>query len=236
MIPVVLIGGGVWLLIQPDAGPAPAPAGMDTAAFATAAPAAPAPAPGFGPAAAPTPAPAPGPSPYMAPSPGPVGAPVAPRSRRRRFGFGLFIGFLVALVLVPLLIAGGLLVAVARNGVHVNNEDSRTYLVDAADDLPLTIDSDAGDVVIDLSGLTATELAARTEPAIIDARLDFGSIELIVPDGIEADIDVAAQVGNVELFDRTDDGFRPHLSSTVDDPDLRITLDTGAGEVIVRSA
>ncbi|MEZ5410371.1 MAG: PspC domain-containing protein [Acidimicrobiales bacterium] len=240
IIPVVLIGGGVWLLLQGENSGAPAPtATTGTAAFTPAPPTAPAPA-----AAGPAPAAAGGglggdlpPTAYTAaaPAPGPVGAPVPPRSRRRRLGIGLLVGFLVALVVLPLLAIGGLAIALARGGIDIEG-DTRTYTVSSADDLPLSIDTDAGDVVIDLSGLTPAELAALDEPAAIDARLDFGSLELIIPDGIEANIDASTELGDVKLFGRTDDGFRNHLSRNVDDPDLEITLDVGAGEVLVRSA
>lgn len=236
VIPVVLIGGGVWLLLQGENSGAPAAAtggtAAGTAAFTPAPPA---------PAGAPVPAGAGGglggglpPTAYAA-APGPVGAPVPPRSRRRRLGIGLLVGFLVAVVVLPLLAIGGLAIAIARGGIDIEG-DTRTYTVDSAADLPLTIDTDAGEVTIDLSGLTPSELASLDEPATIDARLDFGSLEVIVPDGIEADIDATTDLGDVNLFGRTDDGFRNHLSRTVDDPDLRITLDVGAGEVVVRSA
>jgi len=238
LIPVVLIGGGVWLLLQGETNPAPAAPAAPTAGTAAFTPAPPAPSPTAG-------TPAPGavggglggdlpPTAYAA-APGPVGAPVPPRSRRRRLGIGLLVAFLVAIVVVPLLAIGGLAIAIARGGIDIEGE-SRTYTVSSAADLPLSIDNDAGEVVIDLSGLTPAELASLDEPAIIEARLDFGSLEVIIPDGIEADIDATTELGDVELFGRTDDGFRNHLSRTVDDPDLDITLDVGAGEVVVRSA
>ncbi|MDH4364322.1 MAG: PspC domain-containing protein [Acidimicrobiia bacterium] len=238
IIPVVLIGGGVWLLLQGENSAAPAPA--DTAGYGAFTPAPPAPAPGAG---APAPAGAGGglggdlpPTAYAAaPSPGPVGAAVPPRSRRRRLGIGLLVGFLVAVVVLPLLAIGGLAIAIARGGIDIEG-DTRTYTVSSAADLPLLIDTDAGDVVIDLSGLTPAELASLDEPAAIDARLDFGSLEVIVPDGIKASIDASTVLGDVELFGRTDDGFRNHVSRTVEDPDLDITLDVGAGQVVVRSA
>lgn len=246
IIPVVLIGGGVWLLLQGDtsgAPVAPASAAAGTTAFTptpTSASTAPVP-------AGSAPVPAVGgaggglggdlpPTAYMAaPAPGPVGTPVPPRSRRRRLGIGLLVGFLVAVVVLPLLAIGGLAIAVARGGIDVEG-DLRTYPVNSAADLPLSIDTDAGEIVIDLTGLTPAELASLDEPATIDARLDFGSVEVIIPDGIKADIDASTDLGDVELFGRTDDGFRNHVSRTVEDPDLDITLDVGAGEVVVRSA
>ncbi len=239
IIPVVLIGGGVWLLLQGETTPAPA-AAPGPAAFTPAPPAAPT--PGVG---GPAPSGAGGalggdlpPNAYAAaPSPGPVGAPVPFRSRRRRLGIGLLVGFLVAVVVLPLLAIGLLLgaIAIARGGIDIEGE-TRTYIVDSATDLPLSIDTDAGDVIIDLSGLTPAELASLDEPATIDTRLDFGSLEVVIPEEIKADIDASTEVGNVELYGRTDDGFRNHVSRTVEDPDLRITLDVGAGEVLVRSA
>ncbi len=236
IIPVVLIGGGVWLLLQGETNPAPVAAAAGTAAGTAA----------FTPTPpAPTPAPSGGggglggdlpPTAYAAaPSPGPVGTPVPPRSRRRRLGIGLLVGFLVALVVLPLLLAGGIAIAIARGGINVEG-DLRTYTVSSATDLPLSIDTDAGDVVIDLSGLTPAELASLDEPATIDTRLDFGSLEVIIPEDIKADIDASTDLGDVEVFGRTDDGFRNHVSRTVEDPDLRITLEVGAGEVVVRSA
>jgi len=125
--------------------------------------------------------------------------------------------------------------AVASDTLSMRND---LYVV-GADDLARALfhfDTDAGDVVIDLSGLTPAELASLDKPATIDARLDFGSVEVIVPDGIKASIDASTDLGDVELFGRTDDGFRNHVSRTVEDPDLDITLDVGAGEVVVRSA
>lgn len=233
IIPVVLIGGGVWLLLQGETSPGPAGAAPGGPTVGSAA------------AFTPTPAASGGggglggdlpPTAYAAtPPPAPVGAPVPPRSRRRRLGIGLLVAFLVAVVVLPLLAIGGLAIAIARGGIDVEG-DLRTYPVTSAADLPLSIDTDAGEVVIDLTGLTPAELASFDEPPTIDARLDFGSVEVIIPDGIKADIDASTDLGDVDLFGRTDDGLRNHVSRTVEDPDLDITLDVGAGEVVVRSA
>ena len=85
LVPLVLVGGGVWLLMQPPAPVQPAAAGYGGDS----------PPPPYG---------------YGAPAPAPQGAPVPPRSRRRRFAvISMVVLGLLTLLAIPLLADRGLL-------------------------------------------------------------------------------------------------------------------------------
>lgn len=202
LIPLVLVGGGVWLLIQPAAEidrPIVEPAG------------------------------------FVANPPGPAmppGPAVPPRSRRRR---GLVIGLIAAaavFVLIPLLIIGGIVIAVVT-GNFTDDVVTVSYAPDSVAEFPLDVNLDAAEVTIDLTGLDVDDFDGATAPAEIDVNVDFGEITVIVPEDLPVSVDADTTVGDVDVFDRSASGIGNRASADVNDPVVDIEIDLGFGKVSV---
>lgn len=97
---------------------------------------------------------------------------------------------------------------------------------------------EAGEMVVDLSGVgDVDELDGRR----VEITGGVGRIEVVLPEGM--DVPVTASVGgpgNVQVLDRQSDGMSPReegfLEGGDEAPDLRIDVDLGVGEVVVRTA
>jgi phage shock protein PspC (stress-responsive transcriptional regulator) len=232
LVPLVLVGGGVWLLLQPAA---PVPVTTSVAFPGSAPGAAPGPAvTATGPAGGgfpPTP-----PSAYVATAPpAPQGAPVPPRSRRRRFGLATLVILAVLFLLaIPLLLVGAFFAAISSDSMDFGGDPERYTPTSVTDDFPLVIDREDAAIEVDLTELEGTDFAGRTNPVLVDLSVDFGRIEVIVPDGLEVSVDASSTFGDVDVFDESDDGFSNDITVTAEDPDLELRLDAGAGEVVVR--
>jgi phage shock protein PspC (stress-responsive transcriptional regulator) len=211
LIPLVLVGGGVWLLVQPSPGPEAASAeGYRATGYP------------------------PPPDAYAA---APAGAAVPPRSGRRRIVlmtvFGLAIGLLV---LLPLGIAGTVAVLIATDTIDFDEPPTITFRPTSVDALPAAIDEDSGRIVIDLTALDTAELADQSERPVIDADVDFGEITVIVPDDLDVTVDADVSLGDVHVFGEHEDGFRPNITRADPDADLDLVLDVGLGEIRVERA
>ncbi|MEM7272814.1 MAG: LiaF domain-containing protein, partial [Actinomycetota bacterium] len=101
------------------------------------------------------------------------------------------------------------------------------------EDLPATVDEDAGEVVIDLTELDAEMFDGSDGPETIDVELDFGEIRVVVPDDLPVDIEARTSVGEIQLFDRTDDGINNRITQTESDPDLALDLNVGFGSIVI---
>lgn len=138
------------------------------------------------------------------------------------------------------LILAGLVATVALAGAtavgHVQDESrlespTRAAQVDAEYWHP------AGDLVLDLSSVAdPDDLDGRT--VVVSGGV--GRLEVILPDGLDAD--VTGEVGgpgSVEIFGQERGGINTSLSrSTTDDndnPDLRLEVFLGVGEIIIRT-
>ncbi|MDH3681250.1 MAG: PspC domain-containing protein [Acidimicrobiia bacterium] len=213
LIPLVLVGGGVWLLVQPPTEPEAGPRGEPAPTVS-----------GY--------SSEPPPPPYPAP---PVGAPVPPRSRKRLAAV-IVLALLAVLVAIalPVLLFIAVVFGIASGEVSfADNEPSITYVPDSISDLPVSFDEDGADLVIDLTRLDAADFAGRTEPVAVDARVDVGEITVIVPDDIDVSVDASVDLGELTVFDTTDDGIRNNVVDLVADADIDLELDLGAGKVTV---
>lgn len=251
LVPVLLVAGGVWLLRQ-DESVGPAKPGGPSAM----APSYPAPdattrildetdpmmvGQPFSSAAAPQPSdtltsplpPIPPPPPTGSTAGGPApGSPVPPRRRRwRRVVIPLLV-FFVFLPLLAIALVVGLLIG---NGVDFNGGFDAVYRPLTVEDIPARIDHDAGSVELDLTRLDVADFDDRSvdTPISIDIEMSVGEITVIVPEGLAIEVDAAADVGDVAVFDRAEEGIDNDVTASADDPAIELEIDLGAGKILV---
>lgn len=235
-VPLLLIAGGIWFLSQPDRRVMAEPA----AASAAAVPMAPVPGPQTTARSVMTDQQASSPPPqvYSAPY---YGAPVEPRSRARRIFRPLAI---ISVFVLPVLLLGGLIVGALafviaeREGefdvVSVSSEGVESVgSVDTPasfDDIPQQIEGD-GEIELDLTEIDPATFDGEPVPVSIDAG--FGSIRVIVPEGMDIDVDAEVTAGEISVFDKQVDGLGSSLTYGKNDPMVELDISLNAGEVIV---
>ncbi|MDQ3782246.1 MAG: cell wall-active antibiotics response protein, partial [Actinomycetota bacterium] len=83
--------------------------------------------------------------------------------------------------------------------------------------------------------LDLTEVGPLTETTAVSVDQGIGELEVLVPDDLSVSVDAAVAAGEVEVFDRTDDGL--DVSSTypgqAGEPTLELDLDLGIGRISV---
>ena len=138
------------------------------------------------------------------------------------------------------LIAIGLVAALATAastaGNHFDDED-RFYAPTNAGDVQEQYDFGGGRFTLDLSDVSDVDaLDGR------DVNIDGvgGRVEVVVPDGMDVDVQTQVVGGDSRVFDQRSDGFditqNGFLDGGDDVPDLSINIDLVAGEIIVREA
>jgi phage shock protein PspC (stress-responsive transcriptional regulator) len=143
---------------------------------------------------------------------------------------GAFYGRAGGLILIGLLASVGLLGATAAQEVDGSDITRRPL---TAADVPAHLDTDAGEIILDLSDVA--------DPAALDGRhvdldADIGRIEVIVPDGVsvvvDADIDGP---GHLSLFDDARGGIeindRVRHDAGPGTPEISIEADLSVGEI-----
>lgn len=132
----------------------------------------------------------------------------------------------------------GLIAVVATLGATASDNVEHTPVVHAptsAADVRDSYDFSAGDFTVDLSGVTDVEDLDGRELSI-DAGL--GDLEVIVPDGMDVSIEASAGAGDVTVLGERSEGLGVTQEGFVDGgdevPDMRISIDLGAGQVNVR--
>ncbi|MCP3993208.1 MAG: PspC domain-containing protein [Actinomycetia bacterium] len=240
LVPVILVGGGVWLLVQIPTNGSVAGVASAGAAPVGATPGGSGAVPGgAGPVSGPVvsttgaPPPPPPPPPFAYAAPSPPGPPVPPRSSGRRFGIALIvIAGILALLVIPLLALVGLVVFGISHEI-IDERVDITLTPTSVEELPIDIEHDVAEIVVDLTGLTPEELGTLDDPATIDIRADVGSIRVIVPDDLAVSVDAESDLGEVSVFNDSDSGISNDVTSTVEDPDLEIDLNLDIGEIDV---
>ena len=90
-----------------------------------------------------------------------------------------------------------------------------------------------GNFVLDLSDVSdLSELDERT----IDIEQGIGRLEVIVPDGLNVEVDAKTDAGELKIFDRTTDGApvsMHHVDPPDADPSLNLDIKQNVGEVRV---
>lgn len=139
--------------------------------------------------------------------------------------------------------AGGLvlvgLVAAAATGLttaaHSWDEQRLSYAPDSSSEVRGSYELEQGELLLDLSGVDDVEgLDGR------DVQVDggVGRVEVVVPDGVDVSVSADVGVGGIEVFDERTGGLGIGHEGSVDGgvgaPDLRVDIDMGVGEVVVR--
>lgn len=83
----------------------------------------------------------------------------------------------------------------------------RTFMPTSAAGLPEKSELFAGNIIFDL-----TQMAWGEEPVTVEANLFMGQIEVLVPEGVDVDFRGQAQMGQVNMFDRTREGTSVNLN------------------------
>lgn len=138
------------------------------------------------------------------------------------------------------LIALGLVAALATAGAAIGNqypEDVVTYTPSSADQVADNYDVGGGELYLDLSGVADVDALDGREVSIDGVG---GRLEVVVPDGVDVTVRTDVVAGDSRVFDQRREGFDVNLDGFRDGgdgvPDLTITIDLFAGEVIVRDA
>jgi len=221
LVPVILIGGGIWMLLQPESNGN--------------APTFPGPAPGVGPQPGSFTPPTPGATATDAPAPStfavPVtpGAPVPGRSRRRRFGIVLISAGVLLFVVIPALLIGGAVAVLAGGGVADLHRVPATV-----GEIPDLLEYGAGDITVDLTELSPSDFDDFGD-GLVDMSIDlgFGQIRVIVPEDLDVEVGAEATFGDVRVFDQSSDGIGNSVNTRSEDPDLELDLTVIAGEIVV---
>lgn len=138
------------------------------------------------------------------------------------------------------LIALGLVAALATAGAAIGNqypEDVVTYTPSSADQVADNYDVGGGELYLDLSGVEDVDALDGREVSIDGIG---GRLEVVVPDGVDVTVRTDVVAGDSRVFDQRREGFDVNLDGFRDGgdgvPDLTLTIDLFAGEVIVRDA
>jgi len=139
----------------------------------------------------------------------------------------------IALVTLTALLLVGAAVVAATFNVHLGNGvGDRTYVVGGTQDLRGSYKLGIGEMILDLRNVPFTK--AETH---VKARVDIGSLRVIVPRDVALQVRGDAQLGEVHILGRSDDG-RHARSSIVQSGSHVLVLDThvGIGQVRVTRA
>lgn len=138
------------------------------------------------------------------------------------------------------LIALGVVLALATAGATIGTsigDDGRYYSPTSATEVQDTYEFGGGRFTLDLSDVSDVE---ALDGHAIDITGVGGRIDVIVPDGMDVDVTTAVVGGDSRVFGQRSEGFDINqtgsLDGGVDAPDLSITIDLFAGEILVRDA
>jgi len=139
----------------------------------------------------------------------------------------------IALVTLTALLLVGAAVVAATFNVHLGNGvGDRTYVVGGTQDLRGSYKLGIGEMILDLRNVPFTK--AETH---VKARVDIGRLRVIVPRDVALQVRGDAQLGEVHILGKSDDG-RHARSSIVQSGNHVLVLDThvGIGQVRVTRA
>ncbi|WP_165354312.1 PspC domain-containing protein [Nocardioides glacieisoli] len=138
------------------------------------------------------------------------------------------------------LIALGLVAAIATAGATIGNsidEEDRSYAPTSAGEVQEQYDFGGGRFTLDLSDVSDVDALDGRDITIDGVG---GRVEVIVPDGMDVDVTTQVVGGDSRVFDQRSDGFDITQNGFLDGgdgvPDMSITIDLVAGEIIVREA
>lgn len=149
------------------------------------------------------------------------------RVRRLVKRMAIALGTLLALLLV------GAAVVAAMFNVHLGNGiGDRSYVVAGTQDLRSSYKLAVGEMILDLRDVRVTSPETR-----VKARVDIGSLRVIVPQNVALEVRGDAQLGQVDILGNSDDG-RHARTSVIQTGKHVLVLDAhvGVGQVRVTRA
>ena len=161
--------------------------------------------------------------------------PVQPRSRAR---LGVILAVLGVVVLVPLLLVGGLIAAVASSDFNFDIEDATIVEPIGVDGIPTSVNTGVGEYTLDLSDTDLSPLFEDgAEPLEVSIDMDVGLLQVVLPSDLDVTVEAEVDaVGDVTVLGRNDDGIGPSISISDDDPELILDLSLDVGEIQVTRA
>ncbi len=172
------------------------------------------------------------------PPPPPV--PVQPARKSGR-GWTIFFGIIAAAMLglviavIGLFAAGAAFVAAVASGdIEIETDTVAIDLAPASvEAIPSSIEEEAADIEIDLTNIDIAEFQNEQTPVELDVKADYGSITVIVPENLNVSVDASSDLGDIVVFDDSDDGIDNTLIRVNDDPDAILELDLNVGKIEV---
>ena len=137
---------------------------------------------------------------------------------------------LLAIIAIPIII----IVAIASSDFEVTTERQVVSTPFSIEDIPTTINEDDAEIILDLRQLDSADFEGEDLPVDIRIDLDFGVVDVIVPDDLRVQVDAEALAGDVDVFNNTSDGLFNERLVEVDNPHIDLVIDVKAGEVDVR--
>ena len=133
-------------------------------------------------------------------------------------GLGLVLGAwigrargLIALGIILSLVLGGMFGADRVDGWH--DAGSVVYAPKNLNQIQENYTHDVGDVTLDLS---AVDFSQASEPVDITVRLDWGNLQIILPDDVDVTVEANVDVGNAQVFDSSRGGIDPGRQTITD--------------------
>ena len=134
------------------------------------------------------------------------------------------------------LILLGLVAAIGMAGATASSrwEDRVVRLPATAEQVQPRYEVGAGELVLDLTDVADVQgLDGRT----IELRTGAGSIEVILPEGLDVDVTANVGLGDAEIFGQRQEGGGVDMTGShdggVDVPDVHLDIEVGLGEVDV---
>lgn len=116
-------------------------------------------------------------------------------------------------------------------------EDHHTFAPTSPGEVRDSYDFGGGELLLDLSGVGDVDALDGRDIAIDGVG---GRVEVVVPDGMDVAVQTQVVAGDSRVFDQRSDGFDITQNGSLDGgdevPDMTITIDLVAGEIIVREA
>lgn len=145
---------------------------------------------------------------------------------------GAFWGRAGGLILIGLLLA---LATLAASATAHHDAEQVVFAPTSSDSVRDSYDLGAGEMVIDMSGVEDVEGLDGRE---INVDAGLGELEIVVPDGVDVSVEASTAVGGVEMFGEDSGGVggtrEAFVDGGVDVPEMRLVIDLGLGQIIVR--
>ncbi|MCY4725252.1 PspC domain-containing protein [Nocardioides sp. STR2] len=126
--------------------------------------------------------------------------------------------------------------AAATVGGSIGDE-THSYAPTTADEVQQSYDFGGGRFTLDLSGVSDVEGLDGRDLTIEGVG---GTVEVVVPDGMDVDVTTQVVGGQSQVFDQRSDGFDITQDGSLDGgddvPDMSINIDLVGGEIVVREA